>query len=412
MPSTADALRKLAEALSIVSGEKAGEGEPGDKPTEGKEADGDGEWDEDDSEDHDEGDEGDGDDSYFDSGGETGDLPSPEWKDLPEDILKSIPKEKQPTPKPGLALPIDDWEGYRIHPPAKAGDRVERIEDKASPGDLSRYRHEMDKHLPDAAIVSRLATKLARFIMAQQTRAWSFDEEEGLLDPARLARVVTEPSMPLAYKKEHEGKFKETTLTILVDNSGSMGGGNKTVIAAMCTDILTRVFERCGIKVEVLGWTTHGTTSVPREKGGRFCFLRHLIYKDASVPYRRVRNNFGWMWSGRGFSQNVDGEALIWAYNRLVCRPEPRKILMVISDGEPAAEYWHESGSCSRDPLTSHLRQVIAQIEERGVVELVAIGAEHDVRPFYKNSIYVPDVERLGAVLMDKLISMFKPGGT
>lgn len=399
MPSTADALRKLAEALSIVSGEKAdGEGEPGDKPTDEQEAEADGDSEDGDSED---------DDSYSDF--DSGDLPSPEWKDLPEEILKSIPKEKQPTPKPGLALATDDWEGYRIHPPAKRGDRVERIEDKASPGDLSTYRRGMDKELPDAAIVSRLASKLARFIMAQQTRAWSFDEEEGLLDPARLARVITEPSMPLAYKKEHEGKFKETTLTILVDNSGSMSG-SKIAIAAMCTDILTRVFERCGIKVEVLGWTTYGTTSTPREKGGRFCFLRHLIYKDASVPYRRVRNNFGWMWRGSELSQNVDGEALIWAYNRLVCRPEPRKILMVISDGEPAAEYWHHNYACKE--LVNHLRQVIAQIEERGVVELVAIGAEHDVRPFYKNSIYVPDVETLGAVLMDKLISMFKPGGT
>ncbi len=253
----------------------------------------------------------------------------------------------------------------------------------------TKMRESLDKMLPQDGTVSRLATKLARLIQSLQMRAWEFDKDDGKLDPARLSRIVTASALPMAYRIEREADFRETTVTLLLDNSGSMRG-RKIMITAAIADILARVFERCDVACEVLGFSTD-------MRGGL-----HIIYKEATQPYRRIRENFGLMVGSSILAGNADGEALTWAYNRLVARPQPRKILIIISDGSPA----DGGGMMGAGEL---LTQTIEAIETRGTVELLAIGAMHDVTAYYKHAITVPDVDQIGECMIGELVTMFDP---
>jgi cobaltochelatase CobT len=250
--------------------------------------------------------------------------------------------------------------------------------------------------------------------MAQQTRAWEFDLEEGMLDAGRLARVIVNPMQSLSYKHERDTEFRDTVVTLLIDNSGSMRGRPITV-AAMCGDILARTLERCAVKVEVLGFTTRawkGGQSRDRwvqdgkpRNPGRLNDLRHIIYKSADAPWRRARKNLGLMLREGLLKENIDGEALLWAYRRLMARPEHRRILMVISDGAPV-----DDSTLSINPgnfLERHLREVIREIEGRDVVELIAIGIGHDVTRYYRRAVTIVDAEELGGTMMKKLSELF-----
>jgi cobaltochelatase CobT len=263
--------------------------------------------------------------------------------------------------------------------------------------------------------VSRLANRLQRRLLAQQNRAWEFDLEEGLLDTARLSRVVTDPFSPLSFKRERDTTFRDTVVTLLLDNSGSMRG-RPIMVAACCADILARTLERCGVKVEILGFTTKqwkgGQT---REQWlaagkpgspGRLNDLRHIIYKSADAPWRRARRNLGLMMREGLLKENIDGEALAWAHNRLIGRPEQRKILMMISDGAPVDDSTLSVNSGSY--LERHLRQVIHEIETRSPVELIAIGIGHDVTRYYQRAVTITDAEELGGAMTEKLAELFE----
>src|SRR5437867_3154014 len=249
--------------------------------------------------------------------------------------------------------------------------------------------------------------------MAQQNRAWEFDLEEGLLDPARLTRVVIDPLHPLSFKVEQEMQFRDTVVTLLLDNSGSMRGRPITV-AATCADILARTLERCGVKVEILGFTTRAWKGgQSREKWlsankptgpGRLNDLRHIIYKSADMPWRRARRNLGLMMREGLLKENIDGEALIWAHNRLLARSEQRRILMVISDGAPVDDSTLSVNSGNY--LERHLRQVIGWIEARSPVELLAIGIGHDVTRYYARAVTIMDAEQLGGTMVEQLASL------
>jgi cobaltochelatase CobT len=288
--------------------------------------------------------------------------------------------------------------------------------DKLCDGDeLSRLRHLLDQQLSHLqSVIARLANRLQRRLMAKQTRAWEFDLEEGLLDVARLSRVVANPVLPLAYKRERETEFRDTVVTLLIDNSGSMRGRPITV-AAMSGDILARTLERCSVKVEILGFTTRawkGGQSRERwiaagkpQNPGRLNDLRHIVYKAADAPWRRARRNLGLMLREGILKENIDGEALRWAHNRLLERTEQRRILMVISDGAPV-----DDSTLSVNPgnyLEKHLREVIAEIERLGEVELTAIGIGHDVTRYYRRAVTIVDAEQLGGVMLEKLAELF-----
>jgi len=251
-------------------------------------------------------------------------------------------------------------------------------------------------------------------LLAQQQRAWDFDLAEGILDVARLARIVANPTHSLSYKRERETDFRDTVVTLLIDNSGSMRGRPITV-AAMCSDILARTLERCAVKTEILGFTTRawkGGQSRERwvaegkaRNPGRLNDLRHVIYKPADAPWRRARKNLGLMLREGLLKENIDGEALEWAYKRILARPEHRRILMVISDGAPV-----DDSTLSVNPgnyLERHLRKVIGEIEGRGAVELVAIGIGHDVTRYYRRAVTIVDAEELGGTMMKKLAELF-----
>ena len=281
--------------------------------------------------------------------------------------------------------------------------------------ELSRLRQMLDQQLAHLqAVVGRLANRLQRRLMAQQSRAWEFDLEEGLLDSARLSRVVVNPETPLSFKREKEMAFRDTVVALLIDNSGSMRGRPITV-AAMSADILARTLERCGVKVEILGFTTRmwkGGQS--REKWiaggkpanpGRLNDLRHIVYKSADAPWRRARKSLGLMLREGILKENIDGEALLWAHNRLIARSEQRRILMVISDGAPV-----DDSTLSVNPgnyLERHLREVIEWIETRSSVELTAIGIGHDVTRYYRRAVTIVDAEQLGGTMMEKLAELF-----
>ncbi|MBV9858930.1 MAG: cobaltochelatase subunit CobT [Alphaproteobacteria bacterium] len=292
--------------------------------------------------------------------------------------------------------------------------------DKLCDGDeLTRLRHLLDQQLSHLqSVIARLANRLQRRLMAKQTRAWEFDLEEGLLDAARLSRVVANPVLPLAYKRERETAFRDTVVSLLIDNSGSMRGRPITV-AAMSADILARTLERCAVKVEILGFTTRAWKGgQAREKWiaagkppnpGRLNDLRHIVYKAADAPWRRARRNLGLMLREGVLKENIDGEALLWAHNRLLGRPEQRRILMVISDGAPV-----DDSTLSVNPgnyLEKHLREVIREIERAGSVELTAIGIGHDVTRYYRRAVTIVDAEQLGGVMLEKLAELFDEEG-
>jgi cobaltochelatase CobT len=288
-------------------------------------------------------------------------------------------------------------------------------EDLAEPAELERLRAYLDQQLePLKGAVSRLANKLQRRLQAQQNRSWEFDREEGILDVARLARVVANPTTPLSFKVEKDTEFRDTVVTLLLDNSGSMRG-RPISIAAICADVLARTLERCQVKVEILGFTTRawkGGQSRERWLGdgrpqapGRLNDLRHIIYKSADAPWRRVRDNLGLMMKEGLLKENIDGEALEWAHRRMVMRREARKILMVISDGAPV-----DDSTLSVNPanyLEKHLRDVIAMIEKRQAVELLAIGIGHDVTRYYDRAVTITDVDQLAGAMTEQLAALF-----
>jgi cobaltochelatase CobT len=281
--------------------------------------------------------------------------------------------------------------------------------------ELTRLRAYLDKQLASLqGVVARLANRLQRKLMAQQNRSWDFDLEEGILDTARLMRVVIDPMHPLSFKMEQDTSFRDTVVTLLLDNSGSMRGRPITV-AATCADILARTLERCGVKVEILGFTTRqwkgGQSREAWLSGGkpanpgRLNDLRHIVYKSADEPWRRARRNLGLMMREGLLKENIDGEALIWAHNRLLGRSEQRRILMVISDGAPVDDSTLSVNSGNY--LERHLRQVIADIEGRSPVELIAIGIGHDVTRYYQRAVTIVDAEELGGAMTEKLAELF-----
>jgi len=295
-------------------------------------------------------------------------------------------------------------------------DETIAAEDLCEPEELDRLRGYLDKQLSHLqGVVARLANRLQRRLMAQQNRSWEFDLEEGLLDPARLSRVVIDPFHPLSFKAEKDMQFRDTVVTLLLDNSGSMRGRPITV-AATCADILARTLERCGVKVEILGFTTrawkggqsreHWLTAGKPANPGRLNDLRHIIYKSADAPWRRARKNLGLMMREGLLKENIDGEALDWAHKRLLARPEQRKILMMISDGAPV-----DDSTLSVNPgnyLERHLRWVIEEIETRSPVELIAIGIGHDVTRYYRRAVTIVDAEELGGAMTEKLAELFE----
>ncbi|MFN3232295.1 MAG: cobaltochelatase subunit CobT [Alphaproteobacteria bacterium] len=311
---------------------------------------------------------------------------------------------------------------YRTY--AEEFDEVIPAEDLAEAEELHRLRTQLDRQL-DAlqGAVAKLANRLQRLLMAQQNRSWEFDLEEGMLDASRLPRIIIDPYYPLSYKQEQDMEFRDTVVTLLLDNSGSMRGRPIT-IAAICADILARTLERCHVKVEILGFTTRAWKGgQSREKWlaggkppnpGRLNDLRHIVYKSADAPWRRSRKNLGLMLKEGLLKENIDGEALLWAHNRLLGRPESRRILMVISDGAPV-----DDCTLSANPanyLEQHLRQVVGWIETKSPVELTAIGIGHDVTRYYKRAVTITDAEQLGGAITDQLASLFEddkggPGG-
>ncbi len=294
-------------------------------------------------------------------------------------------------------------------------DEVVAAQDLCEPEELDRLRSYLDKQLTNlTSIVSRLANRLQRRLMAQQRRSWEFDLEEGLLDPARLARVVADPWQPLSFKQEKDTAFRDTVVTLLIDNSGSMRGRPITV-AATCADILARTLERCGVKVEILGFTTRAWKGGQSREAwlrenkpsspGRLNDLRHVIYKSADAPWRRSRKNLGLMLREGLLKENIDGEALEWAHARLLARHEQRRILMMISDGAPV-----DDSTLSVNPgnyLDRHLRHAIEKIENYSPVELIAIGIGHDVTRYYRHALTIVDAEELGGAMTEKLAELF-----
>ena len=319
-------------------------------------------------------------------------------------------KTARPDPKdPGNVEPP-----YKVFTPSH--DEIVEAEELCEPEELERLRSYLDQQLASlSSVVSRLANRLQRRLMAKQNRAWMFDLEEGVLDAARLARVVVDPSAPLSFKEEQDTEFRDTVVSLLLDNSGSMRG-RPIMVAAVCADILARTLERCGVKVEILGFTTRAWKGgLSRDdwikagkppQPGRLNDLRHIVYKSADAPWRRARKNLGLMMREGLLKENIDGEALVWAHQRLIGRPEQRRILMVISDGAPVDDSTLSVNSGHY--LERHLRRVIGEIEQASPVELIAIGIGHDVTRYYRRAVTIVDVEQLGGAMTEHLAELFE----
>ena len=316
--------------------------------------------------------------------------------------------------EPPAPQPISDADpNYVVY--STEYDEEIRAEELAEPVELERLRAYLDQQLePLKGAVSRLANKLQRRLQAQQNRSWEFDLEEGILDAGRLARVIANPTTPLSFKVEKDTEFRDTCVTLLLDNSGSMRG-RPISIAAICADVLARTLERCSVKVEILGFTTRAWKGGQSretwlnegrpQQPGRLNDLRHIIYKSADAPWRRARPNLGLMMKEGLLKENIDGEALEWAHRRMMGRPEARKILMVISDGAPV-----DDSTLSVNPanfLEKHLRDVIAMVEKRRAVELIAIGIGHDVTRYYERAVTITDVEQLAGAMTEQLAALF-----
>lgn len=310
-------------------------------------------------------------------------------------------------------LDPDDRNAYRVW--STAHDEVVAAEDLCDPEELSRLRQNLDQQLQHLqTVIAKLANRLQRKLLAKQNRSWEFDLEEGILDTARLDRVVLNPMDPLSYKQETDIEFRDTIVTLLIDNSGSMRG-RPISVAAVSADILARTLERCAVKVEILGFTTRAWKGGQAREAwlaagkpanpGRLNDLRHIVYKAADAPWRRARKNLGLMLREGILKENIDGEALLWAHNRMIGRPERRKILMVISDGAPV-----DDSTLSVNPgnyLEKHLRDTIQWIEAMSPVQLLAIGIGHDVTRYYRRAVTLVDAEQLGGTIMDELTALF-----
>jgi len=294
-------------------------------------------------------------------------------------------------------------------------DEIVEAEELCDEEELGRLRAYLDQQMGGLSnVVTRLANRLQRRLLAQQARSWDFDQEEGLLDAARLARVVVSPGHSLSYKIERDTEFKDTVVSLLIDNSGSMRG-RPIAIAAICGDILARTLERCGVQTEILGFATRGWKGGQSREAwlaegrppnpGRLNDLRHIVYKRADEPYRRSRRNLGLMMREGLLKENIDGEALLWAHNRLIARPEERRILMVISDGAPVDDSTASANGGTY--LERHLRQVIEWIEKRSTVELIAIGIGHDVTRYYERAVTIMDAEQLAGAMVEQLARLF-----
>ncbi len=416
--ASADILRKLIQALNLEN-DDAEELEQEDDEDGNNETEKESEPQE--SEDQDKKDES------SDNGDDQGQTPASSETVQGDEAESDIESQGQPTmeaaeaeadaqqsrPRPGHNQGPEE-ERYKIYTT-----RFDQIEDAANLCDaeeLVRLRLQLDRQLAHLqGVVSRLANRLQRRLMAQQTRSWDFDLEEGLLDASRLARIVANPTHSLSFKREKETEFRDTVVTLLIDNSGSMRGRPIT-IAAMTADILARTLERCAVKVEILGFTTSqwkggqsrrlwndaGKPSGP----GRLNDLRHIVYKAADTPWRRARRNLGLMLREGILKENIDGEALAWAHNRLAMRPEQRRILMVISDGAPV-----DDSTLSVNPgnyLEHHLRHVISYIENQSDIQLLAIGIGHDVTRYYRRAVTLMDADELGGAVMSQLTDLFE----
>ena len=339
--------------------------------------------------------------------------------DAPDTDLLSEAGDDEPA-GPGEAPRPDQQGGNRNEREAYRAfstdfDEVIEAPDLCDADELTRLRQNLDQQLSHLqGVIAKLANRLQRRLLAKQNRSWEFDLEEGLLDSARLDRVVVNPLMPLSFKQEKDMEFRDTVVSLLIDNSGSMRG-RPISVAAMSADILARTLERCAVKVEILGFTTRawkggqareqwlaaGKPAAP----GRLNDLRHIVYKRADAPWRRARKNLGLMLREGILKENIDGEALLWAHNRLIGRPEERRILMVISDGAPV-----DDSTLSVNPsnyLEQHLREVIDWIESYSPVELLAIGIGHDVTRYYQRAVTIVDAEQLGGAMMDELAALF-----
>jgi cobaltochelatase CobT len=326
--------------------------------------------------------------------------------DLGEEGMQPIPPQRRNWDH----LPQSDYTIW-----SEKYDETIAATDLADQEELNRLRTYLDQQLENLqSLVTKLANRLQRRLMAQQNRSWDFDQEEGMLDAARLARIVVSPGSSLSYKMERETNFKDTVVTLLIDNSGSMRG-RPIGIAAISADILARTLERCGVKTEILGFTTRawkggqaredwlaaGRPSMP----GRLNDLRHIIYKKADEPWRHAKRNLGLMMREGLLKENIDGEALLWAHNRLIARAEDRRILMVISDGAPVDDSTLSVNHGGY--LEQHLRKVIEMIETRSPVQLVAIGIGHDVTRYYKRAVTIMDAEQLGGTMIEQLAGLF-----
>jgi cobaltochelatase CobT len=303
---------------------------------------------------------------------------------------------------------------YKVY--TEAFDEVVGAADLCDAEELTRLRAYLDAQLKGLqGIVTKLANRLQRRLMAQQNRSWDFDQEEGMLDAARLARVVISPGHSLSYKIERDVEFKDTIVTLLIDNSGSMRG-RPISIAAISADVMARTLERCGVKTEILGFTTRAWKGGQSREAwlaggkpanpGRLNDLRHIVYKKADEPYRHARRNLGLMMREGLLKENIDGEALLWAHARLLARAEDRRILMVISDGAPVDDSTLSVNSAGY--LETHLRKVIDWIERQSPVQLVAIGIGHDVTRYYRRAVTIMDVEQLAGTMIEQLAGLFE----
>lgn len=404
---------KLLEDLALIEGEPVADTEPDEGEDEGEDdVDGDSETDEADDGDagidqHGEQDaaedseaegETEGEDAEGDNDGEPGEGDQ-------EGMLPVRPNRPPADLTPGF-----DYKAWTTQ-----FDEVVTAEELCDADELVRLRAYLDQQLLNLqGAVTKLANRLQRRLMAQQSRSWDFDQEEGMLDAARLARVVVSPGHSLSYKIERETEFKDTVVTLLIDNSGSMRG-RPISIAAISADILARTLERCGVKTEILGFTTRAWKGGQARENwlgagrpplpGRLNDLRHIIYKAADAPWRRARTSLGLMMREGLLKENIDGEALLWAHSRLIARAEDRKILMVISDGAPVDDSTLSVNSGSY--LEKHLRQVIGWIENKSAVQLVAIGIGHDVTRYYARAVTIMDADQLGGTMVEQLAGLF-----
>ena len=316
--------------------------------------------------------------------------------------------------RPRYVPPGGDAAAYRVF--SNKNDEIVTVNELCGSGELDRLRTQLDSTLARfEGMIGRMANRLQRKLMAQQQRSWEFDLEEGILDSARLSRIIVNPTLSLSYKQEQETEFRDTAVTLLIDNSGSMRG-RPIAVAAMSADILARTLERCAVKVEILGFTTRAWKGGQSRESwlragkpanpGRLNDLRHIIYKSAEAPWRRSRKALGLMLREGLLKENIDGEAIMWAHQRLLARPEQRRILMVISDGAPV-----DDSTLSANPgnyLERHLREVIEFIETRSEVELLAIGIGHDVTRYYRRAVTISDPEQLGGTMLNQLSNLFE----